>query len=83
MARKKKDHNFAVNAHRVVQEVTASKSLDPEPELIGGKNPYAVVIDRRGGLKGGRATAEKLTPEQRTEITKRAAAERWGKKVQN
>jgi hypothetical protein len=40
MARKKKDHDFAVNAFRVVQEATEPKHLDPEPELVEGKNPY-------------------------------------------
>jgi hypothetical protein len=32
---------------------------------------------RPGGLKGGNARAEKLTPEQRREIAKKAAAKRW------
>jgi len=79
MTRKKKDHDFAVNAFRVVQEAIAPNPLDPEPELIDGKNPYAVILGRRGGLKGGKARAEKLTPEQRKEIAKKAAAKRWGK----
>jgi hypothetical protein len=30
-----------------------------------------------GGLKGGKARAEKLSPERRTEIAKRAAQIRW------
>jgi len=79
MTRKKKDHDFAVNAIRVVKEAIDPKPLDPEPELIDGKNPYAVILGRRGGLKGGKARAEKLTPEQRKEIAKKAAAKRWGK----
>ncbi|MCA1674902.1 MAG: hypothetical protein LC799_22835 [Actinobacteria bacterium] len=41
-----------------------------------GKDPAAVSLGRRGGLKGGRARAEKLTPEQRSEIARKAA--RWG-----
>jgi hypothetical protein len=32
---------------------------------------------RSGGLKGGRARADVLTPEQRSEIAKKAAAKRW------
>ena len=39
----------------------------------------AAALGRLGGLKGGRARAEKLTPEQRHEIAKKAAAERWKK----
>ncbi len=42
-----------------------------------GKNLAAVVLGRLGGLKGGRARAEKLTPEQRKEIAKKAAQARW------
>lgn len=35
--------------------------------------------NRKGGLKGGKARAAKLTPEQRAEIAKKAAAKRWKK----
>jgi hypothetical protein len=42
------------------------------------KNPAAVELGRRGGLKGGKARAEKLSPERRKEIAKRAAEKRWG-----
>jgi len=31
----------------------------------------------RGGKKGGAARAAKLTPEERSEIAKKAAAKRW------
>jgi hypothetical protein len=34
---------------------------------------------RKGGLKGGRARAAKLTDEQRSEIARTAAAARWKK----
>lgn len=34
---------------------------------------------RKGGLKGGRARAKKLTPEERSEIAKIAALARWKK----
>ena len=40
-----------------------------------GKNKAAVEL----GRKGGKARAERLTPEQRTEIARKAAAKRWGK----
>ena len=44
------------------------------------KDPAAVALGRKGGLKGGRARADKLTPEQRKEIAQKAAAKRWGNK---
>lgn len=40
---------------------------------------YLAEIGRRGGLKGGKARAAKLTAEQRKEIAHRAAKARWGK----
>jgi len=46
------------------------------------KNPHAQALGRLGGLKGGKARAEKLTPEQRREIAKKAAAKRWGKDIE-
>ncbi len=39
------------------------------------KDPAAVAL----GKKGGKARAKKLTPEQRSEIAKKAAAKRWSK----
>lgn len=46
------------------------------------KDPLAVEFGRRGGLKGGRARAEKLTPDERAGIARRAAAARWGVKAE-
>jgi hypothetical protein len=48
-----------------------------KPEEPPEKNPAAVTLGRLGGLKGGRARAKKLTPEERTEIAKKAATHRW------
>lgn len=45
-----------------------------------GRDLAAVLLGRRGGLKGGKARADRLTPEQRRNIAKAAAAARWGKK---
>ncbi len=44
------------------------------------KNPAAVELGRLGGLKGGKARAEKLSPERRKEIARKAAKARWEKK---
>lgn len=41
------------------------------------KNEAAVALGRLGGLRGGRARAEKLTEEQRREIAQKAAKARW------
>ena len=44
-----------------------------------GKNPAAVALGRLGGLKGGKARADKLSPAKRKAIAKKAAAKRWDK----
>lgn len=47
------------------------------PKTDDGKNPAAVVLGRRGGLKGGKARAEKLSARRRSEIARKAAKKRW------
>lgn len=76
--RKKKEHDFSVAAFRVVQEATGQ--VEPQPEKPKAKKNFdAKALGHKGGLKGGKARAEKLTPEQRKEIAQRAAKARWGK----
>ena len=41
------------------------------------KDPIAVMLGRRGGLKGGRARAKNLSPSRRRQIAMKAAAARW------
>lgn len=76
--RQKREHDFAVTAFRVVQEATGqSESKLEKPLSTEGKNPNAVALGRLGGLKGGKARASKMTPEQRREIAQKAAKARW------
>lgn len=53
---------------------------EPEPDPDAGKDPAAVALGRKGGLKGGKARAASMTPEQRSEAARKAAAARWSKK---
>lgn len=62
-------------AHAIVEEATDEEKQEEVPT----KNQAAVELGRLGGLKGGKARAEKLTPEQRKEIAKKAAKARWKK----
>ena len=50
----------------------------PAAEPMKVKNPAAVALGRLGGLKGGKARAEKLSAERRAEIARNAAKARWG-----
>ena len=71
----KKEHDFAVTAFRVVQEATGQK------EKTIKATPDFKALGRLGGLKGGRVRAERLTPERRVEIAKKAAEARWGSRT--
>jgi len=44
------------------------------------KDPAAVALGRKGGKVGGKRRALNMSPEQRTEAAKKAAAARWRKK---
>ena len=44
------------------------------------KNPAAVALGKLGASKSGKARAEKLSPERRKEIARKAAKARWEKK---
>lgn len=43
-----------------------------------GKDPAAVALGRKGGKKGGKARAARMTPEARSEAARKAALARWG-----
>jgi hypothetical protein len=61
------------NAFNIVQQVTQTAQVEP------AKNPAAVALGRLGGLKGGKARANKLSSEKRIAIAKKAAKMRWSK----
>jgi len=63
-------------ASQIVGEATGEEKPTPEePE----KNPAAVELGRRGGLKGGPARAAKLSAKKRSQIAQAAAKARWKK----
>lgn len=64
--------------NRLAASIVGDATDEDKPvEPDDGKDPAAVSLGRRGGLKGGRARAEKLTAEQRSAIARRAATARW------
>ncbi len=61
-------------AKQLVGEATGEiEPADPD----AGKDPAAVALGRKGGLKGGKARAANMTPEQRKAAARKAAAARW------
>lgn len=77
---KAKEHDFMTVAKRVVEQAIGEK-LDGSPleDPNAGKNPHAVALGRMGGMKGGKARAEKLSPKKRKQIAQKAALARWQK----
>lgn len=63
---------------QIVDEATGEALPAPDPDE--GKDPAAVALGRKGGLKGGRARAESMTAEQRAESARKAAQARWAKR---
>ena len=66
---------------KLIADIATGDVEDREstPEELG-KNPAAVSLGRRGGLKGGPARAKKLNAKTLSDIGKKAAAARWHKK---
>ncbi len=72
-SRKRLTDSNALGA-QIVGEATGE--IEPT-DLDQGKDPAAVALGRKGGLKGGKARAAKLTPEQRSAAARKAAQARW------
>jgi hypothetical protein len=51
-----------------------------EPEQTPAVTEYLSNIGRKGGLKGGKARAERLPASKRKAIARKAAKARWSKK---
>jgi hypothetical protein len=61
-------------AASILAQVTGAAEETP------AKNPAAVALGRLGGLKGGKARAQSLSPNKRAQIARKAAAARWSDK---
>lgn len=73
---KKPKPDFTQVAFRVAQKAA---HLEPPAREVEPLPPKAAA-GRKGGLKGGKARAEKLTPEERKENARKAAAARWSRR---
>lgn len=61
-------------AKAVVDFATGQREPDPPRPA---KDPAAVALGRKGGLKGGRARADAMTAEERSDSARKAAQARW------
>lgn len=58
-----------------IVDLSTGQAEEKDPDK--GKDPAAVALGRKGGLKGGKARAASLTKKQRSEIARNAALKRW------
>jgi len=77
MIKKKRPKDISQLAYEIVHDATweGNEPLQASVE----KNPAAVALGHLGGLKGGKARAEKLSSKKRKEIAQKAAKARWTK----
>ncbi|MBA3342038.1 MAG: histone H1 [Gemmatimonadaceae bacterium] len=73
--------DVAETAFRVMQEATGQVPKSLPPSERAEKNPDAVERGQKGGKKGGKARAGKLSSGDRSAIAKKAAATRWGQRT--
>ncbi len=67
------------DTQQLARSVLDAAVPDAEPKAEPEKNPAAVALGRLGGLKGGKARADSLSPAKRKAIAKKAAQARWKK----
>jgi hypothetical protein len=65
-------------AHKVLQ-IAIGEDVKPE-KPDDGKDPAAVALGRKGGLKGGKARWKGVSGKKRSELARKAALMRWKKK---
>jgi hypothetical protein len=75
MAKNPKRPRDANQLAKTIVDLATGAATEDKPVPLSPAQEFA----RAGGLKGGKARANALTPEQRSEIAKKAAAKRWGK----
>jgi len=69
--------DVAETAFRVMREATGDAPKTRPPSERAEKNPDAVARGAKGGKKGGKARAAKLSKARRSEIASEAARKRW------
>jgi hypothetical protein len=60
-----------------ITELATGQPVGPPKEVEREKDPNAVALGRKGGLKGGAARANAMTPKQRSNAARKAAKARW------
>lgn len=70
-------------AKSIVDIATEADEAATPAQASDARDPHAVILGRRGGLKGGKARAEALTSVERQSIASKAARVRWARKTKS
>ncbi len=79
MATKPKRPRDPFQLAKLIGDISTGQVQDEDPNA--GKNPAAVALGKLGGLKGGKARAQKLSAERRAEISKKGVEARAAKRL--
>jgi hypothetical protein len=71
---RKKRPRDPIQLAKLIGDIATGQVEDREQDK---RNPAAVALGKLGGAKGGKARADKLTKERRSEIASKAAKVRW------
>ncbi len=71
------------DANRLAKAIVEAATTDEGAHAVSLRQDQAAIsaaaaaLGRKGGLKGGKVRAERLSPERRAEIARSAASARW------
>ena len=77
MAKHPKRPRDPIALAKLIGDIATGATTDSDPDF--GKDPAAVALGRKGGLKGGVARAKSLSAKRRSEIARNAVMARWNK----
>jgi hypothetical protein len=83
--KRKEDSSQAAfrTVQRLIERTTETETPKPVPHNVvpirHRKNPAAVALGKKGGLKSAQGRMEKIAPEERRRIASAAARTRWAK----
>jgi hypothetical protein len=79
----KKPKNLSKDPNKLAYQIVKMSTEESEEQPKKERSPiseYLAEIGRKGGLKGGKVRAQRLTAKRRQEIAQEAARKRWNKK---
>ena len=60
-----------------VLQIVIGENVEPQAQPEDDKDPAAVALGRKGGLKGGKARWEGVSKKKRRQLAQKAARARW------